>query len=78
MSNNELKHVDVHMKLWPQTVDKLDELKSYLRVNTKTNAVRYAIDIALMLVKARIDDGDQIILESKTGEKKKILIAGIF
>lgn len=68
---------DVHMKMWPNTIEKIDKLKDTFHVSTKTDAVRAAIDIALAVTDA-IMKGGKLIIEEENGSKSKLIIAGLY
>lgn len=67
---------DVHMKVWPETLDKMEELKNVLHVESETNAIRAALDIALAIARA-ITEGSDLIIEKKNGKKSKFSITGL-
>jgi len=76
MSHNP-EYREVHMKMRASTVDKVNKLQESLNVNTRTDAVKTAIDVTEMVAKT-IKSGGQVILEKKDGSRSKIIIPNFY
>lgn len=52
-----------------ETLAKLDELKDFTKATTRTQAIRYAIDIANEIL-SEIKVGNTIVIRDKKGKEK--------
>lgn len=58
------------------TVKKAISLKKLFNVNSRSDAIRMAIELSAQLMGA-IQKGDKVIIESKNGDKKVVILPGI-
>jgi len=58
------------------TLQQVDKMQSVVHAPSRSDAVRRAIEISDLLVNA-VEHGDKIIIESKNGRQRQILISGL-
>lgn len=66
--------VPVRMK--ENTLQQIDKLQKRVHAPSRSDAVRRAVEISDLLVNA-VEHGDKIIIESKNGKQRQILILGL-
>lgn len=66
--------VPVRMK--DNTIYQIDNLQNRVHAPSRSDAIRRAIEISDLLVNA-VEHGDRVIIESKNGRQREILIAGL-
>lgn len=66
----------VQVKMREDTIKEIDEVQKKIQAPSMSDAVRRSIGIAYALTKY-VEDGDKIIIETKDGEKKQLIITGM-
>lgn len=66
----------VTMNLTDRDVSNTEELTKVLHTRSKAEAVSQALSLTSLLVK-RISEGDELLVRTKNGELKKVLIPGL-
>ena len=66
----------VQVRMKENTQEKLSKLQKKVHAPSRSDAIRRAVDISDVLVNA-IEHGDRIIIESKNGKQRQILISGL-
>lgn len=66
----------IQVRMKPNTVNQVDKLQKRVHSPSRSDAIRRAVEISDVLVNA-IEHGDRIIIESKDGKQRQILIAGL-
>lgn len=68
--------VVVQVRMKENTIEQLDKLKERVYAPSRSDAVRRAIEISDLLVNA-VEHGDKVIIESKNGKQRQVLISGL-
>ncbi len=66
----------VQVRMKENTQEKLSRLQRKVHAPSRSDALRRAVEISDLLVNA-VEHGDKIIIESKNGKQKQILINGL-
>jgi hypothetical protein len=66
----------LQIKVKNNTLNDIDTLQKSFHASGRSDTVRRSIDIASALASA-VKKGDKIIVESKDGERKQIIITGL-
>lgn len=66
----------IQVRMKPNTIEQIDKLQGCVHAPSRSDAIRRAIEISDMLVNA-VEHGDKIIIESKNGKQRQILISGL-
>ena len=66
--------VPVRMKA--NTLEQVDKLQKRVHSPSRSDAIRRAVEISDVLVNA-VEHGDRVIIESKNGKQRQILISGL-
>lgn len=66
----------VQVKMLDNTLNELDDLQQRTHALSRSDAVRKSIEIVSALAKS-VEKGDKIIIESKNGTQKQIIITGM-
>ncbi len=66
----------IQVRVKQNTVDKLEKLQERVHAPSRSDAVRRAVDISDVIVSA-VEDGEKVIIESKNGKQRQIIISGI-
>lgn len=72
--HNSTTVIEVTMK--DKTIHQLDHLTERVGAPGRSDAVRRAVEISDTLVKA-IENGERVIIESKNGKQRQVLISGV-
>lgn len=67
----------VQMRLSVDTIGSARSLAVLLRVRSRTDSIRMAIDIALFVVDAIKNGGKELLLRNKRGELERVVIPGL-
>ena len=66
----------VQIKMRDDTIREIDEVQKKIHAPSMSDTVRRSVGIVYALTK-HVEDGDKIIIESKNGDKKQIIITGM-
>lgn len=66
----------VQVRMKENNQEKLSRLQRKVHAPSRSDAIRRAVEISDLLVNA-VEHGDKIIIESKNGKQKQILINGL-
>jgi len=66
----------VQVRMQKNTLEKVNKLQNLVHAPSRSDAIRRSVDISDVLINA-IEEGDRIIIESKNGKQRQILIAGL-
>lgn len=66
----------VQIKMRDDTIREIDEVQKKINAPSISDTVRRSVGIVYALTK-HVAEGDKIIIESKNGEKKEIIITGM-
>ena len=75
MSISAMAYRLVQINMTEDTLNKVNKIKKQLSIDTRTNSIRSAIDIADLIINA-ISSGGNIIIE-KDGIRHKLMIPGL-
>lgn len=67
-----IETVPVPMKLQQATIDKIESLRQIGKLSNNADAVRWAVEIALVVVQA-ISKGDEVRIEGSVGIDRLVL-----
>lgn len=67
---------EINVQMRADTLKKMDRLKARVHTPSRSDAIRRAVEISDLLVDA-VGHGDRIIIESKSGKQRQILITGL-
>lgn len=66
----------IQVRMKSNTINQVDKLQKRVHAPSRSDAIRRAVEISDLLVNA-VEHGDKVIIESKNGKQKEILIAGL-
>lgn len=66
----------IQVRMKDNTLDQVDNLQKRVHAPSRSDAIRRAVEISDILVKA-IERGDRVIIESENGKQRQILISGL-
>lgn len=66
----------IQVRMKEHTIEQLDKFKNRVNSPSRSDAMRRSVDITDTLISA-VEKGDRIILESKNGKQRQILISGL-
>jgi hypothetical protein len=66
----------IQVRVKQNTIDQIEKLQDRVNAPSRSDAIRRAVEISDMLVNA-VDHGDKLIIESKNGKQRQILISGL-
>lgn len=66
----------VQVRMKENTIKQVDKLQKTVHAPSRSDAIRRAVEISDVLVNA-VSHGDKIIIESKDGKQRQILISGL-
>lgn len=66
----------VQVRMQENTIRQVDSLQKKVHAPSRSDAIRRAVEISSVLVNA-VEHGDMVIIESKNGKQKQILITGL-
>lgn len=70
-----MTHV-VQVRMKDDTINQVDKLQKRVHAPSRSDAIRRAVEISDLLVNA-VEHGDKVIIESKNGKQRQVLIAGL-
>lgn len=66
----------VQVRMKDSTIKQVDKLQDRVHAQSRSDAIRRAVEISDLLVDA-VGEGDKVIIESKNGKQREILISGL-
>jgi metal-responsive CopG/Arc/MetJ family transcriptional regulator len=66
----------VQVRMKENTIEQVDKLQKIVHAPSRSDAIRRAVEISDVLVNA-VSHGDKVIIESKDGKQRQVLIAGL-
>lgn len=67
---------EINVRMFEDTLRQVDSLQARVHAPSRSDTIRRAVEISDLLVKA-VEHGDTIIIKSKNGRQREILIAGL-
>ncbi len=64
------------IRMLPNTLTDIEELKDKMSALSFSDTVKKAIDIACLLVKS-VEKGDRLLIEDKRGKQTQIILHGV-
>jgi hypothetical protein len=62
---------NIQMQMLSETINKVESIRQMVDLNTKSDAVKVAVDLSALVVET-IQNGGEVIMIDKNGEQTKI------